>query len=66
VVKTHYQKIVGSATHWVWGKKRRVFFSTRIFRDRVWDPTLIVSALLALDANQIDAAQRLRIKCSLP
>lgn len=42
-----------------WGKSLVYFIATRILRDRGRGPTLIVSPLLALMRNQIDAAQRL-------
>jgi ATP-dependent DNA helicase RecQ len=45
-----------------WGKSSVYFISTRILRDRGRGPTLIVSPLLALMRNQIEAAERLGIK----
>lgn len=45
-----------------WGKSSVYFISTRIFRDRGFGPTIIVSPLLALMRNQIESAERLRIK----
>ncbi len=45
-----------------WGKSSVYFIATRILRDRGSGPTLIVSPLLALMRNQIEAADRLRIK----
>jgi ATP-dependent DNA helicase RecQ len=45
-----------------WGKSSVYFIATRILRDRGSGPTLIVSPLLALMRNQIDAAQRLGIQ----
>ncbi|MBM3332742.1 RecQ family ATP-dependent DNA helicase [candidate division WOR-3 bacterium] len=45
-----------------WGKSSVYFIATRILRDRGSGPTLIVSPLLALMRNQIEAANRLRIK----
>jgi ATP-dependent DNA helicase RecQ len=44
-----------------WGKSSVYFIATRILRDRGRGPTLIVSPLLALMRNQIDAAERLGI-----
>lgn len=44
-----------------WGKSSVYFIGTRMLRDRGAGPTLIVSPLLALMRNQIDAAKRLRI-----
>jgi len=45
-----------------WGKSSVYFISTRILRDSGTGPTLIVSPLLALMRNQIDAAEKLEIK----
>jgi ATP-dependent DNA helicase RecQ len=45
-----------------WGKSSVYFIATRILRDRGGGLTLIVSPLLALMRNQIDAAGRLGIK----
>ncbi len=45
-----------------WGKSSVYFISTRILRDRGRGPTLIVSPLLALMRNQIDAAERLGVR----
>jgi ATP-dependent DNA helicase RecQ len=45
-----------------WGKSAVYFIATRILRDRGSGPTLIVSPLLALMRNQIEAADRLRIE----
>jgi len=45
-----------------WGKSSVYFISTRILRDRGAGPTLIVSPLLALMRNQIEAAERLGIR----
>ena len=45
-----------------WGKSAIYFIATRILRDRGAGPTLIVSPLLALMRNQIDAAERLGIR----
>ncbi|MGX1957441.1 RecQ family ATP-dependent DNA helicase [Serratia proteamaculans] len=42
-----------------WGKSSVYFISTKIFRDRHMGPTIIVSPLLALMRNQVDAAVRL-------
>src|SRR5688572_22384066 len=42
-----------------WGKSAVYFIATRLVRDRGAGPTLIVSPLLALMRNQIDAAERL-------
>ncbi len=45
-----------------WGKSSVYFISTRILRDSGAGPTLIVSPLLALMRNQIEAARRLGIR----
>ncbi|EIC21623.1 RecQ family ATP-dependent DNA helicase [Thiorhodovibrio frisius] len=45
-----------------WGKSSVYFISTRILRDSGAGPTVIVSPLLALMRNQIEAAQRLGIR----
>ncbi|WP_419617121.1 DEAD/DEAH box helicase, partial [Thiolapillus sp.] len=45
-----------------WGKSSVYFISTRILRDRGAGPTIIVSPLLALMRNQIEAAERLGIR----
>lgn len=42
-----------------WGKSSVYFISTKIFRDRGLGPTIIISPLLALMRNQVDAAERL-------
>lgn len=47
-----------------WGKSSVYFISTRILRDRGHGPTLIISPLLALMRNQIDAAERLGIRAA--
>jgi ATP-dependent DNA helicase RecQ len=44
-----------------WGKSAVYFIATRILRDQGRGPTLIVSPLLALMRNQIEAAERLGI-----
>jgi len=45
-----------------WGKSMVYFIATRLLRDRGSGPTLIVSPLLALMRNQIEAAERLGIR----
>lgn len=45
-----------------WGKSSVYFISTKIFRDRGLGPTIIVSPLLALMRNQVDAATRLGLE----
>src|SRR3954453_21377225 len=45
-----------------WGKSAVYFLSTRLLRDQGTGPTLLVSPLLALMRNQIEAAVRLGIR----
>src|SRR4051812_48248404 len=45
-----------------WGKSAVYFLSTRLLRDQRAVPTLLVSPLLALMRNQIEAASRLGIQ----
>ena len=45
-----------------WGKSAVYFIATRMLRDSGYGPTLLVSPLLALVRNQIDAAQRLGVR----
>lgn len=45
-----------------WGKSSVYFIATRMFRDEGRGPTLIVSPLLALMRNQMEAASRLGIE----
>lgn len=47
-----------------WGKSTVYFIATRALRDRGSGPTLIVSPLLALMRNQIDAAERLDLRAA--
>lgn len=44
-----------------WGKSSVYFIATRLLRDEGFGPTVIISPLLALMRNQIEAAQRLGI-----
>ena len=44
-----------------WGKSNVYFTATRLLRERGSGPTLIVSPLLALMRNQIEAAQRIGV-----
>src|SRR5690625_4412469 len=44
-----------------WGKSSIYFISSKILRDRGMGPTIIISPLLALMRNQIEAAKRLGI-----
>ena len=45
-----------------WGKSAVYFIATRMLRDRGAGPTLLVSPLLALMRNQIEAARRMDIR----
>jgi ATP-dependent DNA helicase RecQ len=45
-----------------WGKSAVYFIATRLLRDRGAGPTLLLSPLLALMRNQIDAAQRIGVR----
>ena len=45
-----------------WGKSAVYFIATRMLRDRGFGPTLLVSPLLALMRNQIEAARRLGVR----
>ncbi|MDR6852693.1 ATP-dependent DNA helicase RecQ [Sphingomonas sp. BE123] len=45
-----------------WGKSMVYFLATRILRDTGAGPTLIISPLLALMRNQLEAAERLGIR----
>ena len=45
-----------------WGKSAVYFIATRLLRNRRLGPTLLVSPLLALMRNQIEAAERLGVR----
>ena len=45
-----------------WGKSAVYFIATRMLRDRGSGPTLLLSPLLALMRNQIEAAQRMDVR----
>lgn len=47
-----------------WGKSSVYFIATRLLRDAGAGPTILVSPLLALMRNQIEAAQRLGVRAS--
>lgn len=47
-----------------WGKSAVYFIATRLLRDRGLGPTLLVSPLLALMRNQIEAAQRMGVRAA--
>ncbi|WP_419919789.1 RecQ family ATP-dependent DNA helicase [Candidatus Poriferisocius sp.] len=47
-----------------WGKSAVYFIATRMLRDRGAGPTLLVSPLLALIRNQIQAAQRMGVRAA--
>src|SRR2546426_12288085 len=45
-----------------WGKSLVYFLSTKLLRDQGAGPTILVSPLLSLMRNQIDAASRIGIR----
>ena len=45
-----------------WGKSAVYFIATRLLRNRGFGPTMLVSPLLALMRNQIEAAERLGVR----
>src|SRR4030066_2511670 len=45
-----------------WGKSLVYFLATKLLRDQGAGPTLLISPLLALMRNQIQAAQRIKIR----
>ncbi len=47
-----------------WGKSAVYFIATRMLRDRGGGPTLLVSPLLALMRNQIEAARRMGVRAT--
>ena len=47
-----------------WGKSAVYFIATRLLRDRGAGPTLLVSPLLALMRNQIEAAKRMGVRAA--
>lgn len=47
-----------------WGKSAVYFIATRVRRDRGAGPTLLVSPLLALMRNQVDAAARMGVRAT--
>lgn len=46
-----------------WGKSAVYFLATHLLRRQQFGPTLLISPLLALMRNQIDAAERLGLRC---
>ena len=60
LVNHHQKMMVIERTGW--GKSLVYFISTRILRERGAGPTVIISPLLALMRNQIEAAERLGIR----
>jgi ATP-dependent DNA helicase RecQ len=46
-----------------WGKSAVYFLATHLLRKRGLGPTLLISPLLALMRNQIEAAERLGLRC---
>lgn len=59
LVKSRKKLLVVQRTGW--GKSSVYFISTRLMRDQGYGPTIIISPLLALMRNQIEAAERLGI-----
>ena len=49
-----------------WGKSAVYFIATRMLRDRGAGPTLLISPLLALMRNQIEAATRMGVRATHP
>ena len=47
-----------------WGKSAVYFIATRLLRDQGAGPTLLVSPLLALMRNQIEAAERMGVRAA--
>ena len=45
-----------------WGKSAVYFVATHLLREQGFGPTLLISPLLALMRNQIDAAERLGLR----
>lgn len=45
-----------------WGKSLVYFLTTRVLRDRGMGPTIVISPLLSLMNNQIDSANKFRLK----
>ena len=60
-IANHRQKVL-VVQRTGWGKSLVYFIGTRILRDQGAGPTIIVSPLLALMRNQIEAAGRLNIR----
>jgi len=48
-----------------WGKSFVYFIAARLLRDQGWGPALIVSPLIALMRNQIDAATRMGLRAEM-
>jgi len=46
-----------------WGKSAVYFLTTHLLREQGFGPTLLISPLLALMRNQIEAAERLGLRC---
>ena len=47
-----------------WGKSLVYFLSTKLLRNQGAGPTLLISPLLALMRNQIEAAERIEVKAA--
>ncbi len=57
----HHRVLVVQRTGW--GKSAVYFLATHLLRGQGFGPTLLISPLLALMRNQIDAATRLGLRC---
>ena len=57
----HERALVGQRTGW--GKSAVYFVATSVLRSQGFGPTLLISPLLALMRNQIEAAERLGLRC---
>jgi ATP-dependent DNA helicase RecQ len=62
LVNDHQKLLVVQRTGW--GKSSVYFVATRILRDRGAGPTIIISPLLALMRNQVEAAERLGVNAT--
>ena len=62
LVNKHQKLLVVQRTGW--GKSAVYFISAKIFREQGLGPTIIISPLLALMRNQIEAAKRLGIRAA--
>jgi len=60
LVRDHRRALVVQRTGW--GKSAVYFIATRLLRDQGAGPTILLSPLLALMRNQIEAAQRMGVR----